>query len=208
MKGYFIALFLLFSIIIHSSASDKFRFRGYSGGMLLHTGYVWSSDFNISDGTDIYNMQIKGAPIGIGGTMKFKFGTEKNQFRIGIEGASSNIVFKPRHSYSHTGWGGLILDYIRNTDKKVHPFIGCLIGGGGIKNHILLKGSVSDFENEDVVCYRKYPFMAVAPYAGLEFTITPKFRLTAKIEYLMNVLEYKKDFTQGIRFYFGFLFCH
>ena len=202
MKGYLVSILLLFTIVSTSYASDKFRFMGYSGGMMLHSGYAWSSEFNINDGGNLYNMQIKGAPVGIGGTIKFNFGTEKNQLRLGLEGASSTLVFKPQHSYSHTGWGGLILDYIRNTDKKIHPFAGCLIGGGGIKNHILSEGSVSDFESEDVMCYRKYPIMALAPYAGIEISVSKKFRIVVKAEYLMNVLGHEADFTKGIRLYF------
>ena len=85
-------------------------------------------------------MQIRGAAFGIGGHVKFAFGTPTDMLRIGAEGHSSNVRYAPSPSYAHTGWGGVLVDYIRRTKGRVHPFIGCLIGGGGVKNHIIAQG--------------------------------------------------------------------
>ena len=96
-----------------AGANDSgFRFRGYIGGMMLHTGYIFSKPFDIlsPSGQSLGTMQIKGGATGIGGHVKFAFGTPSDMLRIGAEGHSSNVRYSPSHSYAHTGWGGIILD--------------------------------------------------------------------------------------------------
>ena len=204
---------ILSIIPLNTLASDKadsstFRFRGYTGGMMLHSGYIFSRPFGIysTAALPLGTMQIRGAAFGIGGHVKFAFGTPTDMLRIGAEGHSSNVSYRPSPSYSHTGWGGLLVDYIHRSKGRVHPFIGCLIGGGGVKNHIIAEGSTDDFVTEPQAAMHRYAFMALAPFAGMEVSLTPKLSLVVKADWLLNVSCRQNDFSSGLRLYVGILF--
>ena len=204
---------LLLTAPLYTAASNKtdsseFRFRGYTGGMMLHSGYIQSHPFELysTASQSLGTMQIRGAAFGIGGHVKFAFGTPTDMLRIGTEGHSSNVRYAPSPSYAHTGWGGIIVDYIRRTEGRVHPFIGCLIGGGGVKNHIIAQGGTGDFVIEPQAAMHKYAFMAIAPFFGMEVALTPKLSLVLKADWLLNATGCQNDFTNGPRLYIGMLF--
>ena len=92
---------------------------------MLHSGYIQSRPFELysTASYSLGTMQIRGAAFGIGGHVKFAFGTPTDMLRIGAEGHSSNVSYRPSPSYSHTGWGGLLVDYIHRSKSSVHPFI-------------------------------------------------------------------------------------
>ena len=175
---------------------------------MLHSGYIQSGRFQLhsGSGTEPVTMQIKGGATGIGGHVKFAFGTPTDMLRIGTEGHSSNVRYAPSPSYAHTGWGGILVDYIRRTEGRVHPFIGCLIGGGGVKNHIIAQGGTGDFVIEPQAAMHKYAFMAIAPFAGMEVSLTPKLSLVVKVDWLLNATCRQNDFSSGPRLYVGILF--
>ena len=204
---------LLLTAPLYTAASNKtdsseFRFRGYTGGMMLHSGYIQSGRFQLhsGSGTEPVTMQIKGGATGIGGHVKFAFGTSTDMLRIGTEGHSSNVNYSPSPSYAHTGWGGILVDYIRRTKGRVHPFVGCVIGGGGVKNHIIAEGSTDDFVTEPQAAMHKYAFMAIAPFLGIEVSLTPKLSLVLKTDWLLNATGPQNDFSNGPRLYVGMLF--
>ncbi len=187
--------------------NDSFRFIGYSGGMMVHGGYIQSNIFTIHSGAISQDFQIKGFGNGLGGTAKFNFGTEHDQLRIGMEGYGTKVAYKPKPSYSRIGWGGLTLDYIHQSKKgRVHPFIGCTIGGGGVKNHLLSEGSASDFEAEAIGIMHKYAFFTVTPFVGIEISIAKRVRVVIKADYLTDLSGNSPDFPSGIRLYAGILF--
>ncbi len=204
---------ILSIIPLNTLASDKadssgFRFRGYTGGMMLHSGYIQSCPFQLysySSATPV-TIQIKGGATGIGGHVKFAFGTPTDMIRIGAEGHSSNVSYRPSPSYSHTGWGGVLIDYLHRSKGRVHPFAGLLIGGGGVKNHIITEGSTEDFLTERQAAMHKYAFMAVAPFAGIEVSLTQKLSLVIKADWLFNTTRHQSDFSSGLRLYVGILF--
>ena len=175
---------------------------------MLHSGYIQSGRFQLhsGSGTEPVTMQIKGGATGIGGHVKFAFGTPTDMLRIGAEGHSSNVRYAPSPSYAHTGWGGILVDYIRRTKGRAHPFIGCLIGGGGVKNHIIARGGTGDYVIEPQAAMHKYAFMAVAPFAGMEVSLTPKLSLVVKVDWLLNATCRQNDFSSGPRLYVGILF--
>lgn len=187
---------------------QDFRFRGYVGGMMLHTGYISSPGFTIgvNDGAGGIPVRVKGAAFGIGGQVKFAFGTETDMIRIGSEGHSSSVSYRPSPSYAHTGWGGILVDYIRHTKGRIHPYIGVTVGGGGVKNHIIADGSTSDFVSEPCAAMRKYTFMAAAPFIGVEIGLTPKLSLSVKADWLFNLTGRQPDFSSGPRLYVGIMF--
>ena len=190
--------------------NTEFRYRGFSGGMFMHSGYSWCNPYTTSSHIDgsIQSILLKGAPIGIGGAAKVHFGTLTDLLRIGTEGGSTTIPYNPRPSYFHIGWGGLTFDYMRQTNKKIHPFAGILVGGGGIKNHIFIKGSANDMKSEENILFRKYIIMHIAPYIGAEIEISRQFRISLKADYLIHTTDNHADLPQMLRFYVGFMFCH
>ena len=197
---------ILSIIPLNTLASDKadssgFRFRGYTGGMMLHSGYIQSCPFQLYSYSSAppVTIQIKGGATGIGGHVKFAFGTPTDMIRIGAEGHSSNVSYRPSPSYSHTGWGGVLIDYLHRSKGRVHPFAGLLIGGGGVKNHIITEGSTEDFLTERQAAMHKYAFMAVAPFAGIEVSLTQKLSLVFKADWLFNTTRHQSDFSSGLR---------
>lgn len=185
----------------------EFRFRGYTGGMLLHTGYAESKEFPVfSEGTLLGNEQIKGMPMGLGGMIKFGFGTERDILRVGGEGYSSNLHYGKTGSYFHVGWGGLLIDYIHITKSRVYPFAGVTFGGGGVKNVLVSGGSLDDFET-DPALIRKYTLFTIAPFAGIEISISKRFRVVLKADYMINIGKARPDYASGPRLHAGFLFC-
>lgn len=189
------------------TTTHKMAFSGYAGGMMIHTGYVSSDKFDYisPDGETIAPGQAKGAPVGIGGALKFSFG---KHFRLGVEGYVSTLKYGKHKSYSSTGWGGLLVDWIWSKNKWSW-FIGGTIGGGRVRN-IALLGEMPDdmvIENNNT-SYRSYGFMALVPFIGAEYALTSKIHLVMKIDYLFNACNRQKDFVTGPRIYLGFMFCH
>lgn len=201
------AAILTLSACICMEASD-FRFRGYTGGMMLHTGYIRSSVFSLCgpDGQHAADIGIEGGAIGIGGQVKLAFGTERDMLRIGSEGHSTTVSYSPSPSYARAGWGGLILDYIRRTKGKVHPFAGVTIGGGGVKNHLVTEGNTSDLTAETLSMMHRYAFMTAVPFIGMEISLTEKLSLMFKADYMFNISGKQPDFPGGVRLYIGIMF--
>ena len=98
------------------------------------------------------------------------------------------------------------MDYIHRSKGRVHPFVGCVIGGGGVKNHIIAEGSTDDFVTEPQAAMHKYAFMAIAPFLGIEVSLTPKLSLVLKTDWLLNATGPQNDFSNGPRLYVGMLF--
>lgn len=189
------------------STTRKMAFSGYTGGMMIHTGYVSSDKFNYitSEGTAIVPGQAKGVPVGVGGALKFGFG---KHFRIGTEGYVSTLKYGTHKSHSSTGWGGLLFDWIWSKNKWSW-FIGGTVGGGRVRNIALLGEMHNDLIIEDNnTSYRSYSFMALVPFIGAEYALTSKIHLIMKVDYLFNVCNRQKDFVTGPRIYLGFMFCH
>lgn len=155
---------------------------------MIHSGYLSN------------NNGINGLPAGIGGALKFHF---NNHFRIGTEGYSSNLSYNEDGSYWHIGWGGLLMDCIWQTGK-FSPYIGTTIGGGGLKNVQVMDSSTNmTLPNAS---FTKDSFVAIVPYAGIEYTLTESIRVHVKFDYLLNLNRSITDFVSGPRIYFGFAF--
>lgn len=204
-----ICIFLVLTINLYGEekAPSKMAYSGFSGGMMVHTGYVQSKPFtlNNNDGTARESMQLKGAPIGLGGAIRVHFG---QHLRVGSEGYTSTLNYGQNKSYVSVGWGGLLIDcawYL----KSWTPFIGGTIGGGGVKHLTLLEPTADDFVLENnSTSYRTYGFMALTPFVGVEYAMTQKVHLVLKVDYLLNLTNWQDDFTTGPRLYVGFMFCH
>lgn len=208
-----IALFLGFCIF--ADAGDKGRagmdrplaYNGFIGGMMIHSGYVWSKNasFVLPGGQGGQTVKAEGVPAGIGGAIKLMFG---KHLRVGGEGYVSTLTYGKYRSHASTGFGGLLAECAWTLGKwKV--FAGGLAGGGSVRNITLLSDAGTDFVIEDrTVSYRKYGFLAVAPYAGVEYAVNRKISIVVKVDYIVNVSNPQDDFITGPRLFLGFMFGH
>lgn len=187
-------------------AKGKMAYSGYSGGMMLHSGYVFGGEsMPLSGGTPVGEViPMKGFPFGLGGAVRFCFG---DYLRIGTEGYSTTLNYNKNASYSRVGWGGLLADCAFRFKDKHLLFVGLTVGGGSSKNLTLMSDTKSDWEVEENTSYRKYAFMALDPFWGYEYSLTPKIHLIFKLDYLLNVSNPQPDFCTGPRVYVGFMFC-
>ena len=204
----FIAL-LMISVQFVAKAQIRpgnFTYKGFSGGMMLHSGYVSGGKItlNNAEGTAPASEEIKGMPFGIGGAIRFHFG---DHWRIGSEGYSTTLNYGNYHSNASIGWGGALVDYLFG-HGDLRPFSGITLGGGSVKNLTLLQETPVDLITEQAVSYRKYSFMAFCPFIGLEYTLTERVHIIGKIDYLMNLSNPQDDFVRGPRIYIGFMFYH
>lgn len=212
IKAALLATALLMTGTAHAGTDGQEKksplaFSGYSGGMMVHSGYVSSSPvtFNRVDGSPAATMKVSGMPLGIGGALKIHFG---RHLRVGTEGYSSNLKYGRNGSYSHTGWGGILVDGVYPVGKWF-PFAGITVGGGGVKNVTVLEKTTGDFIlDEGTTSFRKYAFMAIAPFIGTEYALTPRIHLVLKADWLIDATSRQSDFTAGPRLYIGFMFCH
>lgn len=183
------------------SKNGKLKFQGYSGGMMFHTGYLFKGEINMYD--EQKKIKIDGAPLGIGGLLRFHFG---NHLRIGGEGYSSTLHYGKNRSYMTLGWGGLLIDCQWKLNKTV-IFLGGTIGGGSVKN-VIVVDNISNKLTEKNAIYRKYPVIVAAPFFGMEFVIAQRIRLITKADYIINLAKKQSDFATGPRFYVGIIFFH
>ena len=186
-------------------SARKMQYRGFIGGMMLHTGYAGSSDLTItSPGGESRTIGVRGAPFGIGGAIRFMFG---EHLRIGSEGYVSTLHYGKYSSHAKTGWGGLLADCVWDLGK-CRLFVGGTAGGGSQTNTTLLSPVGDDYTAEEFVSYRKYGFAALAPFAGVEIPFGGKVNVVVKIDYLLNLSNPQDDFVTGPRLYLGFMFGH
>ncbi len=75
------------------------------------------------------------------------------------------------------GYGGLLLQYIANSDKLVHYTIGALIGAGGISYSD--RRSTTEYEITD-----SDAFMVIEPGVDVVLNMTRNFRLAFGVKYL------------------------
>lgn len=201
-----VCISVLTLIVTSVHAKGKMSYNGYAGGMMLHTGYVFGGESTpMHNGTSIGDpIGMSGLPMGIGGAIRFCFG---DYLRIGTEGYSTTLGYNHNASYSTIGWGGLLADCTFRVKEKHLLFVGVTVGGGSCKNLTLTDDTLVDWEVESYASFRKYGFMAVTPFLGYEYVVTPKIHLAFKVDYLLNVTNPQPDFCTGPRVYVGFFFC-
>lgn len=187
------------------AAGGGMRYRGFVGGMMVHSGFVGSDDLTVSSiHGQSRTVEVGGAPFGVGGAIKFMFG---RHLRVGTEGYVSTLRYGEYSSHARTGWGGLLADCAW-TAGRCRLFIGGTVGGGSQTSTTILSPVRDDYVAEEFISYRKYGFMALAPFAGVEIALTDKVNIVAKIDYLLNLSGRRTDFVTGPRLYLGFMFGH
>lgn len=181
-------------------------YKGFSGGMMVHTGWVGAGSLALKtpDGVSLPKNRIEGMPYGLGGSLRFHFG---NHFRIGGEGYGTYLHYGDYGSRIGIGWGGVSADWQWHAGR-FHPYAGVTFGGGTVRNLTLAEPALPDYVAERNASYRQYGFVAVAPFAGVEFGLSSRMRLVVKADWLINAGRHQPDFPCGLRIYAGFVFCH
>ena len=182
---------------ITSTKSTKV-YQGFSGGMMIHGGYVFSQDMPSGE-----QFSVSGFTKGIGGNVKVNLW---KHLRVGTEGYVSTIGLK-NDGYVRTFWSGLLLEGW-SRGKRLSPYGGATVGGGIQKSLYIFSGNSSDWEKEENVVHHKSPFFALAPYTGCEVRISEKFSLNFKLEWLLAFNNRTLLMPTGPRLYVGFLFGH
>jgi hypothetical protein len=201
---------VLFWVLLHffvfpqDSIVKKWGYKGYSGGMFVHTGYVQSGTFAVFDmQSNAINVKIKGATFGLGGKMSIYL---NKYFRVGGEGYFSSCKYGANKSSCRIGWGGVTFDVLYPV-KKWAPFIGITVGGGSSTNLISIEKHNNKNTATSVVHY-KIPLCIINPAIGVEFFASNRISLLFKIDYMLNVYKINNDYPHGPRFYLGVHFYH
>jgi hypothetical protein len=221
MKKFFllIAVTLVVTLNIFAENTDStlvtkrrsMAYSGYQGGMMFNVGYVESRDFQFQNNSGLplgEPSRLSGASMGLGGALRVGFG---KYLRVGIEGYVSTLKYQPQGSSAKIGWGGLLLDSHWHI-KKFTIFTGGVIGGGSYTHITMIdKMGANSVENDYIVenqyvSYRHYPFLAIVPFVGMEYSLTKRISMVAKIDYMLNVTNWADDYAAGPRFFIGFMF--
>lgn len=189
--------------VYSSEREQKVRYNGFSGGMLVHTGYIKGESFDIYGPQNLFIKEecVEGMVFGLGGRMGFHF---NDQWRIGMEGYGTSVCYG-ENRYK-IGWGGVNFEYLFHSYHRFSPFVGLTFGGGVAKNTIILEG-VSSSDLFSTAVYRENAFLLLNPTVGVEYGLTEKLRLVFKADYMMNLTQKNEGFASGIRYYIGLVFA-
>lgn len=212
MRKIVIFFLLLVTPIVWARTDSIKVFQGCSGGMMLHTGYLFGQAPNAPHDATGVPYSPQGATFGIGGAMRVHL---FNHLRIGGEGfvstMNSTTTDCRQHlqsgSYIRTGWGGLCMDACWRKEK-VWPYIGGTIGGGAMRALYLMEGDEKDWQEEQHAVFHKQPFFCVDPYIGLDWCMKKKVHMTFRLDWLLAIHQQALVMPTGPRLYIGFMFCH
>ena len=202
MKPHRLLLTLILSAVFVtvSYAEEKKVIKGFSGGMMVHSGYQYGGD-------NPYNLDISSPTFGIGGCAKLHL---TKHFRTGFEGYFSTAPIRDQlksGSHNKMFWTGLLADFYWQKGKLV-PFLGATLGGGMETSFYMFEGDKHDWEIEQKSVLHKQPFFAIDPYVGVEYAVGEALRLTLKADWLMAINSDGLNRPMGPRIYFGFIFAH
>ena len=200
MKKMFLVYLLSIICMTDGLAQEKKVIKGFSGGMMVHSGYL-------SGGDNPYDFNPKGAPFGIGGVARLHL---SNHFRIGFEGYFSNLSLKKelvKGSHNKLFWAGGLADWYWNVGR-FYPYIGATVGGGMETSYYMFEGNSHDWLPEPNAVLNKQPFFAVDPFIGCDMAVNEVLRLTLKADWLMAIRSNGLNKPSGPRIYFGFIFAH
>lgn len=191
---------LTFNLSAQEASGQKKAIKGFSGGMMVHTGYLSGCD-------NPYGYIMSGATFGIGGVAKVHL---TSHFRTGFEGYFSTMGLSrdvEKGSYNKVFWTGLLADWYWKCGK-FYPYAGATVGGGMETSFYMFEGNRHDWLPEASAVYRKEAFFAVDPFIGVEYAVGDALRLTLKADWLLAVNEDGLNRPMGPRIYFGFIFAH
>lgn len=202
MKIRALILGILFSMggVAAMSAQDQEVIKGFSGGMMVHSGYQYGCD-------NPFGLNISSPTFGIGGCAKLHF---SEHFRAGFEGYFSTAPIKRgvvSGSHNKLFWTGLLADWFFQRGKFI-PYVGATLGGGMETSFFMFEGDKHDWVEEGRTVLHKQPFFAIDPYVGVEYAVGKALRLTLKADWLFALNADGLNEPMGPRVYFGFIFAH
>lgn len=202
----------------------KAVFTGFSGGMMLHGGYLFSDDpTKVFSNTGLGSREyVKGLPkdgfcYGLGGALRAHF---INHIHLGAEGFVSTMSMMKTGSNVRTAWGGVLCDFYTDWGK-VRPLIGMTVGGGAMRRlYVPDQAEGVHYEGDTThynASYVKTPFFFMDPYVGLEIGLNNHMAVIIRIDYMLpfgtsisNLAENVKwsNFMtpSGPRLYVGIMF--
>ena len=186
-------------------------FQGYSGGMMLHAGYLFGKNPSaiLPSGESI---SPQGMTMGIGGSLRINLW---KHLRVGCEGYVSTMnsgATDMRNvlqsgSYVRVGSGGLLADACWRMEK-IWPYIGAAVGAGAMRTLSVVNGTEDDWQPEDFAMLTKQSFGYVDPYMGMDWCMTKRVHLTLRMDWMLAFADNQLILPTGPRFFFGFMFCH
>ena len=202
MKIRALVLGILFSMggVAAMSAQDQEVVKGFSGGMMVHSGYQYGCD-------NPFGLNISSPTFGIGGCAKLHL---SEHFRAGFEGYFSTAPIKRGvvgGSHNKLFWTGLLADWFFQRGKVI-PYVGATLGGGMETSFFMFEGDKHDWVEEGRTVLHKQPFFAIDPYVGVEYAVGKALRLTLKADWLFALNADGLNEPMGPRVYFGFIFAH
>lgn len=195
-----LCVFLSAFAVAAADAQEKKLIKGFSGGMMVHSGYQFGGD-------NPYGLDISSPTFGIGGCAKVHF---TDHFRTGFEGYFSTAPMRDgveSGSHNKLFWTGALADFFWKKGKFV-PYVGATVGGGMETSFYLFEGDKHDWELEGKAVLHKQPFFALDPYAGVEYKVGKALRLTLKADWLLAFNSDGLNRPMGPRVYFGCIFAH
>ena len=197
---------LIFSILLLTvtslctTAQEKKFIKGFSGGMMVHTGYQFGGD-------NPYGLNFSNITFGMGGCAKLHF---PSHFRAGFEGYFSSVPTRrgvESGSHNKVFWTGALADWFWKCGKLT-PYAGATVGGGMETALYIFEGDKHDWIPEGNAVLHKQPFFAFDPYAGVEYKVGRALRLTLKADWLIAINSDGLNRPLGPRIYFGVIFAH
>ena len=182
-------------------------FTGFSGGMMIHGGYLFSDDprkvfSNSGLGSEEYvnSLPKRGFCYGIGGALRVHL---LDHIHVGTEGFVSTMPLMGTGSKVRSGWGGACCD-VYTTWGKVRPLIGMTIGGGSMSRLYVPKQAAvvvntaadSTFYN---AAYSKTPFFLIDPYIGIEIGLKSHDAVLIRIDYLLPFGKSGSKLTDNVK---------
>ncbi|MDR1951424.1 MAG: hypothetical protein LBP96_04245 [Bacteroidales bacterium] len=193
---------LLTILALQCATAQKLEFKGYTGGMFVHSGHIKSNSFEVTTGLgETSTHQIKNLTFGLGGKLAFQFG---NSLRLGMEGYNSTVTYGDYKSSFSVGWGGLLAEYLLDY-KRVSYFFGATFGGGRVENLVVTEPQTLNFQTSKIL-RRQYGVGIISPYYGAEIKITEKLRFVYKADYMFPISNKQDDWGRGFRWYVGMTF--
>lgn len=200
LQRFIFAAVMCFATAIGAGAEEKSGIKGFSGGMMVHSGYQFGGD-------NPYDLDISSPTFGIGGCAKIHL---SKHFRTGFEGYFSTApIRKEVQSGSHNKlfWTGLLADMYWQKGKVI-PYAGATVGGGMETAFYMFEGDKHDWDIEQKSVLHKQPFFAIDPYVGMEYAVGEALRLTIKADWLFAINSDGLNRPMGPRVYFGCIFTH
>ena len=194
-----ITIFLSVCGTVGTFAQENKFIKGFSGGMMVHSGYQYGCD-------NPFGLNISSPTFGIGGCAKIHL-TE--HFRTGFEGYFSTAPIRngvESGSHNKLFWTGALADWFWKCGKLI-PYVGATLGGGMETSFFMFEGDKHDWDLESAVLH-KQPFFAIDPYVGVEYAVGKALRLTLKADWLVALNSDGLNKPMGPRVYFGFIFAH